>query len=191
LVLTFGTGIGAGIVADGALYRGASFAGEVGHMIMAPEGRRCACGQRGCWETLVSGSRLDRLAAELLAAAPDGTLARLVAGETPTGRHLVAAAEAGDAAARSVLAEAGRWLGRGVANLVAVLDPEVVVVGGAVAQAGDLLLEPARSQIPSVLEGSAHRPPVSLLPAALGPSAGAVGAALLALDQLTSPSEVP
>lgn len=181
LMLTFGTGIGAGIVVDGSIYRGASFAGEMGHMTMRPNGALCACGRRGCWETLVSGARLDRLAADLARQAPDGALATLDGDDDPpSARHLVQAAELGDSAAIAILGEAGTWLGRGVANLVAILDPDIVVVGGAVANAGEWLLVPARAAIASHLAGAAHRTPVDLVPARFGRSSGAVGAALLA-----------
>lgn len=184
LMLTFGTGIGAGMVFGGEIYRGRSFAGEMGHMTMQPDGLLCACGRRGCWETLVSGARLDRIATDLVGQAPDGTVARLAGGSVATGAHLSVAAEAGDPAARAILAEAGEWLGRGVANLIAVLDPDVVVVGGAVAQAGRWLLDPARTAIASHLTGSAHREPAPLLEAHFGRLAGSVGAALLAAVML-------
>jgi glucokinase len=180
LALTFGTGIGGGMVFDGEIYRGRGFAGEMGHMTMQPDGLLCACGRRGCWETLVSGGRLDQLALDLVSQTPDGPVARLAAGTTPAAGHLSAAAEAGDPAARSILAEAGDWLGRGVANLMAVLDPEVVVVGGAVAQAKGWLLDPARMAIASHLTGFAYRDPAPLVEARFGRLSGAVGAALLA-----------
>ncbi len=184
LMLTFGTGIGAGIIVDRRIYRGNAFAGEVGHMVLDPDGPLCACGRRGCWETFVSGSRLDRLASELAVQAPEGALARLVGDDSPEGRHLTAAADTGDPAARAALAEVGAWLGRGVANLVAILDPQAVVVGGAAAQAGDHLLEPARKVVADVLQGAEYRPPLPLLQGALGPHAGAVGAAILAAEML-------
>ncbi|MGF1668064.1 MAG: ROK family protein [Acidimicrobiia bacterium] len=189
LMLTFGTGIGAGMVFGGQIYRGRSFAGEMGHMTVQPDGLLCACGRRGCWETLVSGARLDRLAGDLVSQAPDGTVARLVGRSIATGAHLSAAAGAGDQAARAILAEAGEWLGRGVANLIAVLDPDVVVVGGAVAQAGRWLLDPARTAIASHLTGSAHRESAPLLEARFGRLAGSVGAALLAATTNCRPVE--
>lgn len=182
LMLTFGTGIGAGLVVDGDIYHGVSFAGEVGHMTMLPGGALCACGRRGCWETLVSGSRLDQIAAELVSRAPEGEVARLAVGRVATGVELTAAADAGDAAAQAAVAEVGVWLGRGVANLVAVLDPEVIVIGGAAAQAGHWLLDPARESIASHLAGSHYRAAVLVVPARFGPLAGAVGAALAAGD---------
>jgi glucokinase len=180
VVLSFGTGIGAGIITDGSVYRGKSFAGEAGHMTMVPDGDQCDCGRRGCWETLVSGRRFEKEARRLLLAEPQGILAGLVGDTPPTGVHLTAAAQAGDMSARESLAEAGRWLGRGIANLVVLLDPELIVVGGAAAQAGDWMLEPARAEIFRVLEGVEHREPVRIEAASAGPWAGALGAGLLA-----------
>ncbi len=177
VMLTLGTGIGCGLVFAGTIYRGHSFAGEAGHMTMLPDGPLCACGRRGCWETLVSGSTLDDAARRL------GLVGS--SGRQPGGAELVAAALAGDVAALAVVTEAGHWLGRGIANIVALLDPEVVVIGGAVSAAGDLLLNPARTSIASALEGAEHRPPVDVVPAGLGPRAGAIGAALLAQEATT------
>ncbi|MDH4116399.1 MAG: ROK family protein [Acidimicrobiia bacterium] len=180
LMLTFGTGIGAGIVTDGIIHHGRSFAGEVGHMTMVPDGRICACGRRGCWETVVSGAMLDRLAVDLATEVPDGHVGRLAADGTATAEHLTRAADAGDPASRTVLAEAGTWLGRGVVNLILTLDPDIVVIGGAVSQAGRWLLDPARMAIASQLPGSAHRRPPPLVVAEYGPLSGAIGAALAA-----------
>jgi glucokinase len=165
LGVMIGTGIGAGLVVDGAIFRGAGFAGEVGHMTMVEDGAACACGMRGCWETVVSGSLLDRAAGQIL-------------GSHAGSRELVAAAESGDWQARAALKAAGRWLGTGVGNLVLMLDPEVVVIGGAVSAAGDWLLEPARRWITSNMSGTGHRPSVPLVASEFGVLAGAVGAAL-------------
>jgi glucokinase len=170
LMVTLGTGIGGGLIIDGRNYRGAGFAGEIGHMTMFPGGEPCDCGQRGCWETLVSGARLDRLARQVLDRS------------TATGADLSAAAVAGNEEARTVLAEAGVWLGRGVANLVVVLDPEVVVVGGAAAGAGRWLFDPARKVLAEELEGVAFRKALRLVPAELGAIAAAIGAALTARE---------
>ncbi len=185
VMLTFGTGIGAGLVLNGSLYRGASFAGEVGHLEVESDGDVCACGRSGCWETRVSGTRLDVLAGELAGAAPDGALAGMAGSDRPSGRHLTQAADSGDPAARRVLAEAGSWLGRGVAMLATVLDPECVVVGGAAADAGEWLLTPARASLAASLAGNEHRGELPLIAAELGRWAGAIGAALLARDGST------
>ena len=180
VVMTLGTGIGAGIIADGSVYRGGSFAGEAGHMTMIPDGDPCECGRRGCWETLVSGRRFGAEARQILADEPDGVLAKIVGEDEPSGSHLGLAAAAGDPSAREAVVEAGRWLGRGVANLVAILDPELVVVGGAAVAVGEVLLSAAREEAVRFVEGAAHRRPVRIEVAQCGHRAGAIGAALLA-----------
>ncbi|HJV03754.1 MAG TPA: ROK family protein [Actinomycetota bacterium] len=183
LMVTVGTGIGGGIIADGRLYRGAhGFAGEIGHIIVEPDGPRCGCGNRGCWEQVASGRALDRLGAA--AAARDRTIeiARLAGGNPVTGRYVADAARAGDAIAVGIFEEVGRRLGEGIAGLVNVLDTEAVVVGGGVAEEGDLILDPARRAFLDAVEASGDRPEVPILQAALGNDAGAIGAADLALE---------
>lgn len=183
LVVTVGTGIGGGIVADGSLLRGAhGFAAELGHFIVEPGGPWCGCGNRGCWEQVASGQALDRLARALVAQRPDSAVARLAAGTEPTGRHVSEAAGAGDRAAGQIIEEVGRRLGEGIAGLVNVLDPQAVVVGGGVAEIGDPLLDPARRGFAGAVEAPRHRPEVPIVAAALGNRAGAIGAAALALD---------
>jgi glucokinase len=186
VVMTLGTGIGAGIIAGGALYRGGSFAGEAGHMTMIPDGDPCECGRRGCWETLVSGRRFGEEARRLMRDDPRGILATIVGGAEPNGSFLGIAAAAGDVGARDAVIEAGRWLGRGVANLVSILDPEMIVVGGAAVAVGELLIETAREEAVRSVEGSSHRQPIRIEVARCGPRAGAIGAGLLALEELRS-----
>lgn len=169
VMLTLGTGIGMGIVICGQIYRGSGFAGEVGHVTVDPGGDRCACGRRGCWETRVSGRRLDAEARRLL-------------GDAASATDLVDAARAGVTGALEVLADAGRWLAVGVEALVLALDPAVVVVGGAAAGAGDLLLGPARARLEST-EGAHHRRSLALTAGILGADAGAIGAAIRAGEE--------
>jgi glucokinase len=128
----------------------------------------------------VSGTALGRAAGELAVSAPHGAVSRAAAGADPRGEHLADAAVGGDPAALAALAAAGTWLGRGLANLVAVLDPDVIVVGGAAAGAGEALLGPARTVLREVIEGGGHRAPTPVLAARFGPRAGLVGAALAA-----------
>jgi len=180
LFVGLGTGIGGGLVVDGRIERGRGFLGEVGHLVLDPSGPRCACGGRGCWETLVSGTSLGRAAAELAGSDPGGRVAREARGQTPRGEHLAAAALAGDPAARAEMTAAGARLGRGLAALVAVLDPDVIVVGGAAAGAGELLLGPARAVLGEQVEGAGHRSPTPVVLAEFGAAAGLVGAALAA-----------
>jgi glucokinase len=178
IVLTLGTGIGAGIIIDGAVYRGRSFAGEVGHMTMVPDGDPCECGRRGCWETLVSGSRFASEARRLALSYPDGILAG-ISGSTPDATHLGLSAAQGDLDAELSIRQAGIWLGRGLANLVALFDPGLFVIGGAAMAVGEILLAAARQEAGRAVEGSEHRPPVRIEAGRLGPLAGAIGAALL------------
>ncbi|MGH9082775.1 MAG: ROK family protein, partial [Acidimicrobiales bacterium] len=185
LVVTLGTGIGGGLVTAGRLRSGAyGYAGEIGHMVVDPAGPPCPCGRRGCWERYASGGGLGRLARE---AAYAGSLhgAVALAGGDPElvrGEHVTRAALAGDPGALDVLDELGWWVALGLANLAAVLDPEVIVVGGGLAQVGDLLLAPARRAFAELVEGGGCRPAIDIVPATFGERAGAIGAALLARD---------
>jgi glucokinase len=182
LVVTMGTGIGGALVLDGVVHRGYNgMAGEFGHMQVVPDGRGCECGGAGCWEQYSSGNALLRFVRERIGREPsrlddeaDGDPGRV------TGPMVTAAAEAGDPLALAAFGSVGRWLGVGLANLVAAFDPETVVVGGGLSAAGDLLLEPAREAMRGSLVGAAHRTVPPVVRAALGPEAGAVGAADLA-----------
>ena len=182
LLVTLGTGIGGGIVIDGKIYRGQSFAGEVGHMTVDVGGPRCTCGQQGCWETFASGRRLDQMARDETAVEPTGLTARLAGQRAATGFHLTEAALQGDIHAGRALQEMGSWLGIGLANLVVILDPEIIVVGGGAARAGDILLDPARRSLLDALEGAVFRSPIPLVAAGLGEEAGMVGAGLAAAE---------
>jgi glucokinase len=183
VLVAVGTGIGGGLVLDGAVYRGtAGIGGEVGHMIVAPDGDPCDCGNRGCLEAMASGSALGRVARAAAAQDPGGRLATLAGGaERVTGEVVFQAAKEGDQAAIALFERTGYWLGVGIASLITIFDPDVVVVGGGLAATGDLLLAPARASMERYVFGRAHRelPPVA--PARLGADAGLVGAATLAL----------
>jgi glucokinase len=182
--VTLGTGIGGGLVLDGSVYRGAyGIACEYGHMTLVPDGRRCACGNLGCWEMYASGRALARDARELAGESPAAAAAMLeLAGSVDglTGPVVTAAAAGGDPAALSICTTMGRWLGRGLANLAAVLDPSMFVIGGGVSVAGELLVRPAREEFAHTLTGRGFRPVAAVELAALGPDAGLVGAADLA-----------
>ncbi|MEP6817221.1 MAG: ROK family protein, partial [Marmoricola sp.] len=167
VMITLGTGIGGALLLGGRLHTGRNgMAGEFGHTQAVPGGRPCECGRTGCWEQYCSGKALARFALE--------------AGSDLRGPALTLAAQAGDPVALGAFAEIGRWLGVGLADLVAGFDPELVVVGGGVSAAGDLLLLPARQALHATLVGSGYREVPALVPAALGPLAGLVGAAELA-----------
>jgi glucokinase len=183
LMVTLGTGIGAGITVKGSLLRGAhGFAGEPGHMVVDPSGPPCPCGRRGCWERYASGSGLGRLARD---AANAGHAARVVAlaggdPEDVKGEHVTQAAAEGDEGALRVLRDFGWWVALGIANLVNILDSEIVVIGGGLSEAGGLVLDPVRAAYPSLVLAHDHRPAVPIVQAQLGEQAGAIGAALLA-----------
>ena len=184
LMVTLGTGIGAGIITGGRLLRGANgFAGEPGHMVVDPNGPPCPCGQRGCWERFASGTGLGRLARD---AAEGGQLDAAVAlaggdPEAVRGEHVTTSARAGDAESLAVLGSFAQWIALGLGNLVNVLDPSVIVIGGGLVEAADLLLPEVRNRFVGLVMAGERRPAVSIVPAQLGERAGAIGAALLAV----------
>lgn len=187
VLLTVGTGIGGGIVTGGEVMRGASgAAGEWGHMTIAHDGGACSgdCPGRGCWETFVSGTALGRRVRELAATDPGGSLARAAA----DGRELLAPlavelAHDGDPAARALLTEQGELLGAGIVSIVNILNPEVIVVGGGVMAAGELLLGPAR-RIVAQRALAPSRDQVRIVATHFGDASGMVGAAIIAHDRL-------
>jgi glucokinase len=154
MLVALGTGIGAAIIIDGELYRGRwGMAGEPGHVRVVPDGRLCGCGNRGCWEQYCSGNAL-----------------------------VAEAATEGDPAALRCFQTVGGWLGQGLADLAAILDPACFVIGGGVSEAGELLLDPARIAFERALTGRGYRPLAEIKVAQLGEDAGIVGAADLARE---------
>jgi glucokinase len=181
LMVTLGTGIGGAVIVDGSVYRGAhGLAGEVGHMVVDPSGPPCPCGGRGCWERYASGAGLARLAREAaLAGSLFGAVA--LAGGDPElvrGEHVARAAAGGDPGSLAVMETLGWWVALGLANLVALFDPERIIVGGGLAAVGEMLLAPVRRFFAELVEGGPLHPQVPIGPAELGERAGAVGAAL-------------
>lgn len=185
LLITVGTGIGAGVVIAGRLYRGRfGSAGEPGHYRVVPDGRLCGCGNRGCWEQYASGSALVAEAREFAGRSPEAA-ARLLAlaGGSPEridGPAVTLAAREGDPGAVRCFEIVGSWLGAGLADLAAILDPSCFVIGGGVSEAGELLLGPARETYEHGLTGRSHRPYADVRLAQLGQDAGLIGAADLA-----------
>jgi glucokinase len=185
LLITLGTGIGGGIVHRGRLFRGGfGVAAEIGHMRVVPDGILCGCGQHGCYEQYGSGSALVRAARERVANDDPaaGAIARLADGDPGriTGPALTQLAREGDPLAVDLLMDLGRWVGEGAAVLATILDPSVIAIGGGVAAAGELLLTSVVEAFESHLPARAHRPEAALRLAALGNSAGIIGAADLA-----------
>lgn len=187
VLLTVGTGVGGGCVVDDHLLHGAfGIAGELGHITLDPGGPVCGCGNRGCLEAMASGTALVRDARDLAASSSPlgealrgrcgGDVARL------EGRDVTELAREGDRGSTELLEDLGTHLGHGMASICAVLDPRVIVVGGGVGEAGDLLLGPARTAFARHLVGRGHRPVPEVVPARLGTDAGVVGAATLARE---------
>ena len=185
VVLTLGTGIGGGIIIDGRLERGAhGFAGEMGHMVMGPEGEGCSCGKQGCWEHFASGRALGRYGREAAQAGKGARILELAGGD-PTavrGEHVSAACREGDPEAEAVMRRLASWVGIGLVNLAMAFDPEAFVIGGGLSEVGDLLFDEARRTMTDHLAGVPYRDPPLVVAALLGEQAGAVGAALLARE---------
>ena len=184
--VNLGTGIGGAMIVNGTLQRGRfGVAGEFGHMQVVPDGRRCECGNRGCWEQYASGNVLVREAREMAAANSPVAhpILERAGGDVSaiTGPLITAAAQDGDPAARELFEEIGQWLGVGMANLAAAFDPGTFVIGGGLSEAGDLLIGPARDSFSRSLTGRRFRPEARVVQAQLGNTAGLVGAADLAL----------
>lgn len=184
MMLTIGTGVGGAIVANGELFRGAFGIGaELGHSNFIPNGKACGCGQKGCLEQYGSGTALLNSAKELVASgSPDSSrLAELATlkGEL-TGVEVYQAIQEGDKGALRLLGELGTNLGMAVASFTAILDPEIVVIGGGVSAAGELLLEPIRAAYLEHLPARGFRPELEIVAAQMHNDAGVVGVADLA-----------
>jgi glucokinase len=190
-LLTIGTGIGGGLVLGGEVYRGWIGGGaELGHMVVDMDGRPCQgnCPNWGCLESVASGSALVREASLAVARTPDTELGRaLEAGRELTGPLITQLARGGDPVARGAIEVVGRALGVGISNLVNIFNPQVVVIGGGVSEAGDLLLDPAR-EVMMRRALAPGRDAVRVEAAAFGAEAGMVGAAILARER---PDGVP
>jgi glucokinase len=173
VLVTLGTGIGGAIAIDGKIRRGAhGFAGEPGHMCVNPNGPVCVCGRRGCWERYASGTGLVWLARQQGLASVEGR-------DAVTSEELVSRARAGDADALAVWDEFAEWLALGLANLADVLDPALLVLGGGLTEVADLYLDRTRERFVDEVLGGRSRSGTRIEVAQSGPTAGAIGAALL------------
>ncbi|MDQ3386307.1 MAG: ROK family protein [Actinomycetota bacterium] len=183
--VTLGTGVGGGVISHGILMRGVQGAGgELGHMTIHATGPRCGCGNRGCLESLASGTAITRRAREVAAERPDSALGKIATERELIGEDVTKLAEDGDEVALAVLEEAGLWLGIGLAGFVNIFNPEVVAVGGGAAKAGELILDRARKEM-YLRARSPSRDLVEIKSATLGPESGVIGAAALARDPET------
>ncbi len=178
--LTISTGIGGGVISDGRLFLGhRGLAGEVGHMTLEPGGPRCNCGNYGCWEALASGTAIARDGAALVREGASRILARLCGGVTEQvdARMVGQAAEEGDPAALEIIGRAARYSGVGVANLLHLYSPDIILVGGGVSELGDLLFGPLRRTARERVMPDYRDVPIQ--PAALGADVGLLGAVAL------------
>jgi glucokinase len=186
VMLTIGTGIGGGLILGGEIYRGSTGAGaELGHMAIQMDGPGCQgnCPNRGCVEALASGTALGREGRAAAESAPDSALGKLLAaGEEVDGKAVTVAAQGGDETAIGVFDLVGSRLGVALASFANIFEPEVIVIGGGVIAAGDLLLEPARRELQARALRPMNRTPV--VAAELGEDAGMIGAAAMARIEL-------
>lgn len=185
VMLTIGTGLGGALVINNELVRGSyGVAAELGHLRLVRDGRICNCGQTGCWERYASGTALGLSAQAAAKAQVERADALLAAagGEVNAieGPHVTELAARGDELARELVAELGTWIGEGIAMIAATLDPDRVIVGGGVAEAGELLLAPARVAYDRLLTARSHRPRIEIELATMGNDAGIIGAADIA-----------
>lgn len=186
VLLALGTGIGSALLIGGELFRGAyGVAPELGHLRVMPDGRPCPCGKRGCWERYCSGTALATTALELAAQCQGGSGAELAgqAAADPgsvTGRRVAAAARKGDPVGLRAMSALARWLGEGLVLVADLYDPDVVVIGGGVAESAPLFLDEAREHYAATVTGSGYRPLARIRTSQLGGRATMVGSALLA-----------
>jgi glucokinase len=180
--MAIGTGIGGGLVIDGKLHLGLDgTAGEVGHHVIDPYGPRCGCGSRGCLEAFASGPAISAMALKAITQGRTTQIAELVSYDLNevTPKIIAEAALAGDPVAQEIYERAGFYIGIGVANLITIISPDMVVIGGGVAQAGDLLFDPIRRTVRETANVTPLEK-VEIVPAELGTDAGLIGAAIWA-----------
>jgi glucokinase len=186
VLVALGTGIGAALLVGGRVFRGAhGVAPELGHLVVVPDGRPCPCGKAGCLERYCSGTALGASAEHELVHSEEFSVLRASWERALpiTGHDVAAAAREGDVLARRVIDDFAAWLGRGLALVADVFDPDVVVIGGEVSASADLFLDAARRACTAQVTGGVRRHLMDVRPAALGGSAGMVGAALDARER--------
>ena len=190
IYITVSTGIGGGIIANGNLYTGVcGVAGEIGHMTIDVNGPKCNCGNFGCWEALASGTALAREAIKRIKEGADTSIIQLADGNIDKidAKLVSLAAQQGDKLAEELISQLGYYLGVGLANLVNIFNPELILIGGSVAKIGDSLLQPAINVVKErAFAASANA--VEIKPALLGDDSGLLGATALVLDNLTGES---
>lgn len=186
-MLTLGTGVGGAIIADHKLRRGGfGIGGELGHVRVVQDGRQCGCGRRGCVEQYASGTAVVKAARKLAAnEGPMGQrLRELSEGQAVGGLHVYQALLESDPGAVSLVRTAADYLAQAMGTIVAVLDPQVFVIGGGLSEAGDLILDPIREALSSQLPAKGYRPEPKIVAAKFTNQAGVIGAADLARESV-------
>lgn len=186
IYITISTGIGGGIVVDGKVLSGfKGMAGEIGHMTITDEGPLCHCGNRGCWEALASGTALAKAAREQIEAGADTAILSFAEGKIDkvTAQTVQSAAEKGDPIANQLILKVAYYLGVGVANLINIFNPEMIVIGGGLSNMGERLFKPAHRVVEERAFNRTYRT-VRFVKAALGRNSGVLGAAAFALDEM-------
>jgi glucokinase len=186
IYLTISTGIGGGIVIDGKIYTGAiGAAGEVGHMTIDENGPICNCGNRGCWETLASGTALAREAKRQIVGGVRTSILEYAEGdiEKVTAQAIHSAAQQGDSVAKELIARTGYYVGVGLANLINIFNPELIVIGGGLSSIGDMLLKPAFKVAGERAFKEAFQA-LRFVSAGLGRNSGVLGAAAYAFQEM-------
>ncbi len=179
IMITLGTGVGGGIIINSDIYEGhASAAGELGHIVLVHDGQPCTCGRKGCWEAYASVTALIRQTKTAMEENPS-SLMNQVSPEQVTGRTAFDAAKKGDAVALKVVDQYAEYISEGLADMVNIFSPQVLIVGGGISKEGDFLLDPVREKLNTKVFGNGllSKPPV--VAAQLGNDAGLIGAALL------------
>jgi glucokinase len=186
IYITVSTGIGGGIIIDGKIYTGSSgMAGELGHMVIDDEGPQCNCGNKGCWETLASGTALAKEARHSIKEGAATSILKYAEGdiEKINAEAIHEAAQAGDKLANELIARTAYYLGVGLANLINIFNPEIIIIGGGLSNIGDMLLKPAFQEAKRRAFKQAYQA-VRFTRAELGRNSGVLGAAAFALEQI-------
>lgn len=184
--MTISTGIGGGIIVDGKLRTGRGMGGEIGHMVIVPDGPLCGCGRPGHLEAVASGTAIARIARERLRAGEPSILRDLVGGELGevTAKTVGAAAHEGDPLALDIITQAGRYIGMMIASLMALLNPDMFVLGGGVTRVGRLLFDPMHEAIREYAQHPRYYENTPIVQAELGSDVGLIGAAALVKQRL-------
>ena len=185
VALTLGTGVGGGVVIDGQVYHGSqNTAGELGHTIVEPDGRYCGCGNQGCLEAYAGAKNIIERTQEKIETGRPTILAKIIKeGTALTPRHIAEAAQSGDKVAIEIFAETGRYIGIALTSIAHILNPQIAIIGGGIAEAGEkLLFEPIRRELSKRAMDIPAR--MKIVKAYLGNDAGIVGAAMLALESV-------